>query len=471
MTKREFEQKTFGWKTSEPIPTTRVLKKRHRYRESRDRTLNEDHHARLEDGRAPSDWWGLYGSEKHRKEVLRKDIQRHMVHEFKNIEGNRGATLSPEKLLGGERQMRAIQNHMSRMALKSTEGIPHHDVTKAHNPDYKSARDHEWATHTHDYLKSTEAWKGHLKAGLSRHEDPTQLLLKGSQHFKAAGDATAGTMWRGQLQREKYSQDQVWVPTKNLHSRSALAHKTTKEQRNAIEERYKELLAQTYESDNVVTHARGVESWYQNVGNEGRRIESSPSRTSPKKTSSLSSPAARMLSPKEREQRRLELARSRAERSNSFKGLTKEEALRVGNASNTFRKVDWKKEREEGQIKMLSPQEREQRRLELARSRAERNNNSFEGLTKEEALRVGNASNTFRKVDWEKERNSSPSIKVLSPQEREHQRLVQAAARARRHEREGGDYHGIKSAEKARKVGEENNYASPKGVTFDISFK
>ena len=85
---------------------TQVLKKRHRYRESRDRSLNEVHHARLEEGKPPSDWWGLYGSEEHRKEVIRNDIERHMTHEFKNLERRHSNMVSPEKLLGGERQMR-----------------------------------------------------------------------------------------------------------------------------------------------------------------------------------------------------------------------------------------------------------------------------------------------------------------------------------------------------------------------------
>ena len=86
MTKQEFEEKTFGYHVSQPIPTTRVLKKRHRYRESRDTSLNDVHHARLEEGNPPSDWWGLYGSDKHRKEVIRKDIERHMNHEIKILE-------------------------------------------------------------------------------------------------------------------------------------------------------------------------------------------------------------------------------------------------------------------------------------------------------------------------------------------------------------------------------------------------
>ena len=76
---------------------------------------------------------------------------------------------------------------------------------------------------------STEAWKGHLKSGLSRHED-TRTALEGSQHYKAAGDATAGTMWRGQLQSDKHhetSGDRHWAPTSNTHSKSALAKKAT----------------------------------------------------------------------------------------------------------------------------------------------------------------------------------------------------------------------------------------------------
>ena len=475
MTKQEFEEKTFGYHVSQPIPTTRVLKKRHRYRESRDTSLNDVHHARLEEGNPPSDWWGLYGSDKHRKEVIRKDIERHMNHEIKILERDHTASkspLSPEKLLGGEREMRAIRNHMSRMALQSSdvEGITPHEVTRAHNPDYKSALDHDWAKDEHAYLESTEAWMGHLKNGLSRHEDSTGLLLKGSQHYKAAGDATAGSMWRGQLQSNKHgeSMGRAWVPTSNVHSKSALAHKSTNDQKRAIELRYKELLDQTNANDNSLTHARGVENWYQNVGNAGRRVSektsSSPSSSSPKKESS-----SKMLSPQERDQQRLERAQLRAERKATYKGLTKEEALRVGEASNKFR-VDWKEERERAQkIKLLSPQERDQQRLERAQLRAERKA-TYKGLTKEEALRIGEASNTFR-VDWDQERKLSPPVKMLSPKDREHQRLVQAAARARRREMEGGNYSGIRSPDEAKKVGYNNNFGTPKGVAFDISPK
>ena len=364
---------------------------------------------------------------------------------------------------------------MSRMALQTSdvEGLPEHEVTRAHNPDYKSALDSKWATGEHDYLRSTEAWKGHLKSGLSRHEDSTGLLLKGSQHYKAAGDATAGTMWRGQLQSDKHhetSGDRHWVPTSNTHSKSALAKQATEEQKRAIEARYKELLAQTNMSDDVVTHARGVESWYQNVGNEGRRVSKKTSSSSPKKKSSSpkkksSSSTPRMLSPQERDQKRLERARLRAERKSSYKGLTKEEALRIGNASNKFR--DDRNQQQQQEIEFLSPQEKERRRLELARARAERQA-TYRGLSKEEALRIGEASNTFR-VDWEQERKRSPPMNVLNAKDREHQRLVQAAARARRHEREGGDYHGIRSSEDAKRIGLENNYRSPKGVAFDIA--
>ena len=369
--------------------------------------------------------------------------------------------------------MRAIRNHMSRMALQTSdvETLPHHEVTRAHNPDYKSASDSKWATDEHDYLRSTEAWKGHLKSGLSRHEDSTGLLLKGSQHYKAAGDATAGTMWRGQLQSDKHhetSGDRHWVPTSNTHSKSALAKQATEEQKRAIEARYKELLAQTNMSDDVVTHARGVESWYQNVGNEGRRVSKKTSSSSPKKKSSSSkkksSSSPRMLSPQERDQKRLERARLRAERKSSYKGLTKEEALRIGNASNKFR--DDRNQQQQQEIEFLSPQEKERRRLELARARAERQA-TYRGLSKEEALRIGEATNTFR-VDWEQERKRSPPMNVLNAKDREHQRLVQAAARARRHEREGGDYHGIRSSEDAKRIGLENNYRSPKGVAFDV---
>ena len=70
-----------------------------------------------------------------------------------------------------------------------------------------------------------------------------------------------------------------------------------------------------------------------------------------------------MLSPQERDQKRLERARLRAERKSTYKGLTKEEALRIGNASNKFR--DDRKQQQQQEIEFLSPQEKERRRLEF----------------------------------------------------------------------------------------------------------
>lgn len=120
LTKREYEEKTFGWTTSEPIPESRTLSKRHRYRESRDRRKSE-HHIRLDEGNPPKDWWGLYGSDKHRKDVIRKDIERHMAHEIKKVEKKQGI-VSPQKILGGDRERKAIQDHMTRMTLQAAGG-------------------------------------------------------------------------------------------------------------------------------------------------------------------------------------------------------------------------------------------------------------------------------------------------------------------------------------------------------------
>ena len=103
-----------------------------------------------------------------------------------------------------------------------------------------------------------------MKEGLSRHEDPTGLLLKGSQIRSAASDAASGMKWRGNLQREKYSSSGAWVPSNNLHSQSAPSaaqmDKERQQKKKEIEDRYHELLDKTYQLDEM-THLRGVDTW------------------------------------------------------------------------------------------------------------------------------------------------------------------------------------------------------------------
>eukprot|EP00939_MAST-03C_sp_MAST-3C-sp1_P005012 g5012.t1 len=532
---------------SDPTQKHRFAKKRtqrraipRRYRESNETYFTHvPRTTHLDNAPPPSDYFGLYRDPEERRQVLMSDLQRHLAHDLKMHRRALASKdpVSPDKIFGGRRAVEAIRNHTARYRhlppgeVAKTHDRLDHPVMHAHNPDYRTARDADWAAKnaSKHYLTSNESWKRHLQVGLNRHEDATMLLERGAQHILSSGDAAAGRAWRNMLntsahefhaKRHAEGVNVPWVSSGNVDSTMAWAHEADEATHSArIEEeiaaRYEEAF-ETLAADepDVGTTGEHVAQYRKKIGNEGRRhmrvhhdrnlvlsreMTTASKAGGQKKTSAPSSavgsmeggkmndsscrasplPVFQPFSPEEREQSRLKRAAARAKRheaeSGGFHGLTsKEEAERIGLAANRPR-PDWSAAAVDD-IRVLTQAEREQARLTIAAARAKRKEKDaggFSGLASaEEAERVGNMRNTFRKVDWDTERavfrEETIGVTPISPKEREQRRLAGARVRAGAHAAEVGDFRGLVDKEEADTIGRRMNYESPKGVIVDV---